>query len=246
MNTRTLITFCLVALPAIAQAPAPTWANVSILPSASATPVGSASLVVSGGGQAVDLGAVDGDKPVPGSITISNQGAQPFNLLVPPGLSATPLRVQFPGTSSVAVPPGGKLVLPFDYDARLDDGAGSFNIILATDDPGAPQLQQSFTLLATHRVYVAPYRDLLVSADKPVTFYFVPMDKALFVSAAVEDASAPVALTFTADPETGRVDGVASLDMAKLAAGAVPQGSVRVVATNSTGGTAYFWLQWVQ
>ena len=243
MNPHVLI--CLAALPALAQAPV--WANLSIQPSEASvvtSPIMS-SLVVQGG-RTVDLGAVDGDKPVSGVITISNRGLQPFNLLVPMGLSATPLRVQFPGAKAVPVPPGGKLELPFDYDARGDESAGAFSVVLATDDPGAPLLEQDYTLQATHAAYVAPYRDLLMSADKAVPFCFIPTGSAPFASVAVEDPSAPVTLAFTVNPDNGRVDGEALLDMAKIAAGAPQQGSVRVIATTNSGSTAYFWLQWVQ
>ena len=87
MNPRTLITFCLGAIPALAQAPASSWANVSTVSAKGVDAVGAPSLAVVGG--AVDLGDVDGDRPVLGRIVIENRGAFPFSLLVP-GLAATP------------------------------------------------------------------------------------------------------------------------------------------------------------
>ena len=229
------------AIPALAQAPASSWANVSTVSAKGVDAVGAPSLAVVGG--AVDLGDVDGDRPVLGRIVIENRGAFPFSLLVP-GLAATPLRVQFPSAEPVSIPPGGKLEMPIEYDARLDDGAGSFEVNLDTNDPGAPQLRQLFTLNAPHQAMVAPYRDLLTSVDAPVKFIFAPSAGGKFVSAVIEDAAAPVVLSVTAG-EAGDMAGTATLDATKLSTCA-PQGSVRVLGTMGNGRTAYFWLQWIK
>lgn len=236
-----MIAGVLVGWPASAQQARQPWTN---LPEASAkeapASAGSPSLALTSGGP-VDLGSVDGDKPVLCQFRIDNHGAGAFSLLVPQGFSASPLRVQVP--ASAAIPSGGQVEVLVEYDARLNDGPSTFVVALDTDDPAAPHLRQVFTAVVTHQVVVSPHRDLIASADTPVRFFFAPKDGARFITASLEDPEAPIALAGSQDAGTGRLDGVATLDVAK-AASAPSQGAVRVVGKTDKGTTAYFWLQW--
>lgn len=240
MSHRLLI-LCVAAMPVFAQAPTGVWVNLASPAALEVAPSGQGSLAVSS--RQADLGAVDGDRPILGQITIENHGSTSFSVAVPTGMAASLVRVQFPRPTSLTIPQGGRVDLPVEYDARLNDGPSTFVVALDTDDPAAPQLRQTFTAVVTHQVVVSPHRDLIAAADAPVRFFFAPKDGARFLTASLEDPGAPIALAGVQDAATGRLDGVATLDVAK-AASAPPQGAVRVIGKTDKGTTAYFWLQW--
>jgi hypothetical protein len=142
------------------------------------------------------------------------------------------------------VPPGGEEILPFLYDARLDEGAAAFDVVLETTDPGAPLLYRHFVLSASHRFVAGPYRDLISRGNPVVRFFFMPKaGNAQFVSAEVEDETAPVSISVTPDVYSGRLDGVATVDESK-ASTAPHQGTVKIVGKTADGSSAYIWLQW--
>jgi hypothetical protein len=200
--------------------------------------------------QAQDLGLQDGGLPIRTSIQVMNVGNRPFKVLAPAPGGIFKVRVQFPAAGELEMAPGQALLLPVEYDARLDGGPTDFEVDLPCTDPELPILRQSFHLDVTRALGVRPYRDCLQgnlaepTAAKPLPLTFLSDGRARFQSASIEDEAAPLLVTGKACAD-GNFVGQIQLDFTRIQDGRSPkQGETRIFGLTDSGRSTYAWIQW--
>lgn len=207
-------------------------------PSISITPVGPS-----------DLGPVDAGTIYAGKLVVSNQGTRRFMVSGPQGIS----RVWLVPQSPIAVNPGDVTTLDFRIEAHGLDGTQSLALDLRTDDPGAPLLEQVFTLNVVRTTDVRPYRDTLVAerdssgvpVGSPRTFEFLPgPNSGEFVSAVLEDSTAPLTISWSHTP-AGGILGTLSIDQVAILNGAPLRGETRVLGVTKNGNRNFITYQWL-
>lgn len=212
------------------------------------TPSGSPSLLVSVDN--TDLGAVDSGIPVPGVLTLFNAGGKSFHLL-PPAAAASLVKVTYP--SDLEIRAGGYTHIPFEFDAHGLEGATSFKVQVATDDPGAPALGVSFSCKVSSSTWAVPLRDSIVGKGQGTSFTTTQATFAFgtgnvddpFLEVWIQDSSAPLRISVIEKLANGTLTGVVSIDSAKVSPQTSPLGETRVLASTRSGHKNYVTLQWV-
>lgn len=195
-----------------------------------------------------DLGPVDAGTIYAGKLVVSNQGTRKFMVSGPQGIS----RVWLASQSPIVLNPGQVTTLDFRIEAHGLEGVQNLVLDLRTDDPGAPLLEQVFTLDAVRTTDVRPYRDTLVAVrdssgvpvGSPSTFEFRSgPGSGEFVSAALEDPTAPLAISWSRTP-AGGIAGTVSIDQTAILRGAPLRGETRILGETKNGNRNFITFQW--
>jgi len=198
-----------------------------------------------------NLGEVDGGTPIQAQVQVMNVGTAAFTVFAPFAGGIAKIRVQFPGSGDLVLAPGDVVVIPVEYDARLDSGPTGFEVNLRSNDPEAPILRQAFQIVVRKALVASPYRDCIQgqtgnpAASQTIPLFFTSDGRLHFQGLSIEDETAPLRVTGAVTPR-GDYTGTVSLDWSRIQEGKGPKrGETRIFGLTDAGRRTYTWVQWV-
>jgi hypothetical protein len=196
----------------------------------------------------MDLGVIEAGQKAVGTIVVGNLGEKRFSLLPQVGIRQAMASLKAP----LVVPPGDSVQMPFEVDAHGLEGPTELVLEVRTNDPGQPMLKQRLSFTVVNSTWVRPLRDgVFATADsrgipigEPASFEFMPgPTSGSFASVALEDATAPLVLSFV-KTATGGIHGTISIDQAAILHGAAKQGETRLLGVTANGNQNFITFQW--